>query len=201
MMVVKEPVEDKVKTTSVLFGLIFILGGFFFWKIMDLSSKVDLARQESKEDFLLFTDDLRKTQKKIIDMETVNGDTNNKIEKVSGEIVTSKKLVAEAVEGIAALRSQVKKISDSQVRSSKTEAEFKKTQDGLRAALEKLDSSNAELNRLKNQSKEMNQTIAELKNQVEDLKSRQNVSFEESDLTTSISKTSTKKPWWKFWGK
>ena len=201
MMVVKEPVEDKVKTTSVLFGLIFILGGFFFWKIMDLSSKVDLARQESKEDFLLFTDDLRKTQKKIIDMETVNGDTNNKIEKVSGEIVTSKKLVAEAVEGIAALRSQVKKISDSQVRSSKTEAEFKKTQDGLRAALEKLDSSNAELNRLKNQSKEMNQTIAELKNQVEDLKSRLNVSFEESDLTTSISKTSTKKPWWKFWGK
>lgn len=201
MMVVKEPVEDQIKTTTVIFGLLLIMGGFIFWKIVDLSNKIEITRQESKEDFLLFTDDLRKTQKKVIDMEAINGETNNKIEKVTGEIVSSKKLVAEAAESMTSLRAQVKKISDGQAKASKSEAEFKKTQQSLTAALNKLESSAAELNRIKNESREMNQTITDLTNQIEDLKSQMNISSGKSDSKSTSGSTTPKKPWWKFWGK
>jgi len=194
MMVVKEPVEDKLKTTTVLFGLVLLLAGTFFWKIMDLSNQVDASKRESKEDILLLTDDLNKTQKRIIDMQAENQNTNSAIEKVKGEITSSKDLVAEISKNIAALKTQTKKLSDNQAKSSKTEAEFKKTQENLTAALAKLDASNAELNRLKNQAKEMNQTITDLTTQLDDIKQR----IDSKSVPPSSVQT-IKKPWWKFW--
>jgi len=198
MLVVKEPLEDKVRTTSVLFGLVIILGGVFFWKLMDLSNQVEVSKRESKEDVLLLTDDLRKTQKRVIDMQNEEQQTNAAIEKVKGEITSSKQLVIEIASNIGSLKTQIKKLNDSQAKSSKTEAEFKKTQENLSAALAKLDASNAELNRLKNQTKEMNQTITDLSTQLEDIKQR----IDDKSTTPNVqSNGTTNKPWWKFWGK
>ena len=198
MLVVKEPLEDKVRTTSVLFGLVIILGGVFFWKLMDLSNQVEVSKRESKEDVLLLTDDLRKTQKRVIDMQNEEQQTNAAIEKVKGEITSSKQLVIEIASNIGSLKTQIKKLNDTQAKSSKTEAEFKKTQENLSAALAKLDASNAELNRLKNQTKEMNQTITDLSTQLEDIKQR----IDDKSTTPNVQSNETiKKPWWKFWGK
>ena len=198
MLVVKEPLEDKVRTTSVLFGLVIILGGVFFWKLMDLSNQVEVSTRESKEDVLLLTDDLRKTQKRVIDMQNEEQQTNAAIEKVKGEITSSKQLVIEIASNIGSLKTQIKKLNDTQAKSSKTEAEFKKTQENLSTALAKLDASNAELNRLKNQAKEMNQTITDLSTQLEDIKQR----IDDKSTTPNVQSNGTiKKPWWKFWGK
>lgn len=203
MLVMKEPVEDKIRTTSVLFGLVLLLGAFFFWKIVDLSNQLDAVKQDQKEDVLVLNDDLKKTQKRIIDMQGESQQTHASIEKVQGEIVASKKIISQISANIASLKAQAKKLASNQTKSSKTDAELVKTQKSLNEALAKLDAGNTELARLQNQSKQMTQTITNLTNQLDELRLRIDSKPVPSNSEVPVftdSKTSTK-PWWKFWSK
>lgn len=196
MMVVKEPVEDKVKTTSVLFGLFFLLGAIFFWKIIDLSSKVDQVKRETHEDILLLTDDLHRTQKRVTDLQEAGTQVSNSMERVKTDIFNDKKVIETINKELETLKAASKKLAANQSKSSQNEAELKKTQTALNEALTRLEASNKELARLNTQSKQLTETVEALTTQLEDVKVR----LDQNSSSTTRSTPSTR-PWWKFWGK
>lgn len=196
MMVVKEPVEDKVKTTSVLFGLFFLLGAIFFWKIIDLSSKVDQVKRETHEDVLLLTDDLHRTQKRVTDLQEAGTQVSNSMERVKTDIFNDKKVIETINKELETLKAASKKLAANQSKSSQNEAELKKTQTALNEALTRLEASNKELARLNTQSKQLTETVEALTTQLEDVKVR----LDQNSSSTTRSTPSTR-PWWKFWGK
>lgn len=196
MMVVKEPVEDKVKTTSVLFGLFFLLAAIFFWKIIDLSSKVDQVKRETHEDVLLLTDDLHRTQKRVTDLQEAGTQVSNSMERVKTDIFNDKKVIETINKELETLKAASKKLAANQSKSSQNEAELKKTQTALNEALTRLEASNKELARLNTQSKQLTETVEALTTQLEDVKVR----LDQNSSSTTRSTPSTR-PWWKFWGK
>jgi len=196
MMIVKEPMEDKVRTTSVLFGLFVLLGGIFFWKIFDMSSQIDRIKRETHEDILLLTDDLHRTQKRVTEIQEAGTIAFNSIERVKTDIFNDKKVIEGINKELEGLKASNKKLTANQSKSSQNEAELKKTQTALNEALNRLETSNKELARLNIQSKQLAQTVEALTIQLEDFKIR----LDQSPQVKTGDSASTK-PWWKFWGK
>lgn len=196
MMIVKEPMEDKVRTTSVLFGLFVLLGGIFFWKIFDMSSQINIIKRETHEDILLLTDDLHRTQKRVTEIQEAGTIASNSIERVKTDIFNDKKVIEGINKELEGLKASNKKLTANQSKSSQNEAELKKTQTALNEALNRLETSNKELARLNTQSKQLAQTVEALTTQLEDFKIR----LDQSSQVKTGDSTSTK-PWWKFWGK